>query len=203
MGSSQQAMSYAANLQSNTRFALINSSKKLALVSAFVACSAPRGLGFIPAARHGTFSAQQGLRRRWSSAAAPAARHISGSSAAGSGGRDKLASRYIGSTSSVSGRRRRRKRERLSMSGEGAEGAEGSVADGRLGPGKGTQVVLLRHGMSTFNKLNIFTVSGKDLDGWTVWCFCVFPAARTISSGAALAIHRKRLSLLPSVEPEA
>lgn len=29
---------------------------------------------------------------------------------------------------------------------------------GRMGPGKGTQVVLLRHGMSTFNKLNIFTV---------------------------------------------
>lgn len=28
-----------------------------------------------------------------------------------------------------------------------------------LGPGKGTQVVLLRHGMSTFNKLNMFTVS--------------------------------------------
>lgn len=28
-----------------------------------------------------------------------------------------------------------------------------------LEPGKGTQVVLLRHGMSTFNKLNIFTVS--------------------------------------------
>lgn len=27
-----------------------------------------------------------------------------------------------------------------------------------LGPGKGTQVVLLRHGMSTFNKQNIFTV---------------------------------------------
>lgn len=33
-----------------------------------------------------------------------------------------------------------------------------SGAGSRIQPGRGTQVVLLRHGMSTFNKLNIFTV---------------------------------------------
>ena len=51
-------------------------------------------------------------------------------------------------------------------------GAEGEVTGGlngagggRLGPGKGTQVVLLRHGMSTFNKLNIFTVRRQEMDG--------------------------------------
>lgn len=33
-----------------------------------------------------------------------------------------------------------------------------SGAGSRLQPGRGTQVVLLRHGLSTFNKLNIFTV---------------------------------------------
>lgn len=140
-------MSYAANLSSNTaRRALVHSSRRLALVSAFVACSAPRGLGFIPEARHSTGSAQQVLRRRWWSAAAPT-----------------TLSRQDDASSSSSNRRRRRKRERVSMAGAG-EGPGGSGADGRQGPGKGTQVVLLRHGMSTFNKLNIFTVrtSAKD-----------------------------------------
>lgn len=43
------------------------------------------------------------------------------------------------------------------------------AAVGRVSPGKGTQVVLLRHGMSTFNKLNIFTVS---LGGMPCFCSC-------------------------------
>ena len=60
--------------------------------------------------------------------------------------------------------------------GEGEGPGVINGADGRLGPGKGTQVVLLRHGMSTFNKLNIFTVSetsktyvcvfDRAIDGW-------------------------------------
>lgn len=40
-------------------------------------------------------------------------------------------------------------------------GGGGAGASERQGPGKGTQVVLLRHGMSTFNKLNIFTASAR------------------------------------------
>lgn len=148
-------MSYAAaNLRSN------NPARRLALVSAFVACSAPRGLGFIPAVRHSTGSVQEETRRRWGSAA-PAARHISSSSRNGGSGssRQDVGSRFYSGSGSGSGRRRRRKRERVSMTWEQGEGPGATNgAGGRLGPGKGTQVVLLRHGMSTFNKLNIFTV---------------------------------------------
>lgn len=130
------------------RRALLHSSRRLVLVSAFVACSAPRGSGFLPTARQSTTSARQGIDRRWSSATPPPAGGAPDTSSAESA----AASRHY------STRRRRRKRDRVSMAGERGAGAGSAGASERQGPGKGTQVVLLRHGMSTFNKLNIFTV---------------------------------------------
>lgn len=148
---------HLANFRGNTsavRRALHHGSRKLVIVSAFVACSAPRGSGFLPpTARQHTSSAgqQHGIdRRRWSSAATHHPLPSSG------GGRVPGAEQDAAASRNYSTRRRRRRRERVSMAGAGNSE--------RQGPGKGTQVVLLRHGMSTFNKLNIFTVSVKKRD---------------------------------------
>lgn len=126
-----------------TRRRLLHSSSRgLVFVSAFFACSTPRGLSFLPATPQPAGSAQ----RRWieTSTASAARHHASDGNVAHHG------NNVPGSSSSS---RARRRRERATMAAARGGGGE------RQGPGKGTQVVLLRHGMSTFNKLNIFTAS--------------------------------------------
>ncbi|CAM9720721.1 unnamed protein product [Ectocarpus sp. 4 AP-2014] len=126
---------------SRARRRLQDSGRRLIFVSAFVACSTPRGLGLLPTATHPT------ALRRWKSTTTAFGRRHAESSGSSS-------SRHLADSVGRGIRMARRRRESTLMAAQGAAGGSG---DGRQRPGKGTQVVLLRHGMSTFNKLNIFT----------------------------------------------
>lgn len=119
--------------------------RRQAIVVAVIACCTTGGTGFLgPAPPLGSSSLAGSFRRR-----CPAGSH-GGDSSSSSSSR-ALYSQDKGSRHSC-------------RSGVGNRRGEGGrdvlmATSGGMGPGKGTQVVLLRHGMSTFNKLNIFTVS--------------------------------------------
>lgn len=129
------------------------------LVIAVIACSATHVTGFLS-----TISSSP----RTSATAAIADRHARDIYICGSS-RDPRApqllrsdvSRFSTSIDHRSGSLRQREvtvRHKKTQARVQRRAVSMSGAGGRLQPGRGTQVVMLRHGMSTFNKLNIFTV---------------------------------------------
>ncbi|CAN0187331.1 unnamed protein product, partial [Ectocarpus sp. 12 AP-2014] len=91
---------------------LQNSGRRLIFVSAFVACSTPRGLGFLPTATHPT------ALRRWKSTTTAFGRHHAES-------RGSSNSRHLADSVSRSIRMARRRRESTLMAAQGAAGGSG------------------------------------------------------------------------------
>lgn len=116
---------------------------------AAITCFATRGNGFLPPIASSTTGSVVGARDPW------------GGGHLGASLTSSTSSESIGHNHRTARRDGRHERARA-IAGQRTREVGVSMAAtsaGRLGPGKGTQVVLLRHGMSTFNKLNIFTVS--------------------------------------------
>lgn len=131
--------------------------QKLVLVLAVIACCTTRGksfLGPVPPPGSSVGSSAGSFRHRCSAASRDSVDGISSSSSCSSRRRTPY---------SHQDRRSQRSCWRGVGNGRGevGRGVSMAAASGGMGPGKGTQVVLLRHGMSTFNKLNIFTVRAE------------------------------------------
>ena len=144
-----------------------SSLRKLVIIVAVIACCTTRGksfLGSVPPPGSSVGSSNGSFRHRCSAASRDLIDGISSSSSSSS----------ISRRTPYSNQDRRNQHSfwRGVGNGRGHEGRSVlmAAASGGMGPGKGTQVVLLRHGMSTFNKLNIFTVRaelcGQALGGW-------------------------------------